>query len=41
VPETPAIGARPFTGTGTRNLTDEGRAAITALFQRSFGDPKG
>ena len=40
VPEAPAIGARPFAGTGTRNLTDEGRAAITALFQRSFGDPK-
>lgn len=40
VPEAPAIGDRPFAGTGTRNLTDEGRAAITALFQRTFGDPK-
>jgi hypothetical protein len=35
-PEEPTIGNRPFCGTGTRNLTDEGRAAITALFERSF-----
>jgi hypothetical protein len=25
-----------FTGTGTRTLTDEGKAAIAALFERSF-----
>ncbi len=26
-----------FTGTGTRFLTDEGKAAIRSLFERSFG----
>jgi len=35
--EDPTIPERPFAATGTRNLTDEGRAAITALFERSFG----
>jgi len=35
-PAQPTIGDRPFCGTGTRNLTDEGRAAIGALFERSF-----
>lgn len=39
VPEAPSIGDRPFAGTGTRNLTDEGRTAISDLFRRSFGDP--
>ena len=38
-PELPTIGERPFAGTGTRNLTDEGKAAIADLFQRSFGPP--
>jgi hypothetical protein len=33
----PVIESRRFTGTGTRNLSDEGRAAIEALFERSFG----
>lgn len=33
----PLINSVHFTGTGTRYLTDEGRAAITALFGRSFG----
>lgn len=35
-PAQPTIGDKPFCGTGTRNLTDEGRAAIGALFERSF-----
>jgi hypothetical protein len=38
-PDQPTIGAKPFCGTGTRNLTDEGRAAIGDLFRRSFGEP--
>jgi hypothetical protein len=33
----PVIESRRFTGTGTRNLSDDGRAAIEALFERSFG----
>ena len=40
VPEAPVIADKPFAGTGTRKLTDAGRAAIADLFQRSFGDPK-
>lgn len=36
-PSDPVIPERPFAGTGTRNLTDEGRAAIRDLFERSFG----
>ena len=39
VPDAPTLGEKPFAGTGTRNLTDAGRAAITDLFQRSLGDP--
>jgi len=39
VPDAPMIPHRPFAGTGTRNLTEEGKAAIHDLFQRSFGDP--
>lgn len=35
-PAQPTIGDKPFCGTGTRNLTDEGRAAVAALFDRSF-----
>jgi hypothetical protein len=33
----PVIPERPFAGTGTRNLTEEGRQAIQGLFERSFG----
>lgn len=33
----PMITARRFTGTGTRDLSDAGRNAIHALFERSFG----
>jgi hypothetical protein len=33
----PVISHTRFTGTGTRFLTDQGRAAILALFDRSFG----
>lgn len=36
----PVIPNRPFSATGTRNLSDAGRAAIRALFERSFGAPK-
>jgi len=35
--EPPSITARRFTGTGTRFLSDDGRAAIRALFERTFG----
>lgn len=34
--ETPTISTVHFTGTGTRYITDEGRAAIYELFERSF-----
>ena len=33
----PAITRERFAGSGTRSLSDEGRAAIRALFERSFG----
>ena len=33
----PLIEERPFAATGTRNLSDAGRAAIRELFERSFG----
>ncbi len=33
----PCITGARFTGTGTRDLTDQGREAIRALFERSFG----
>ncbi|MCK5799746.1 MAG: hypothetical protein KAI47_21295 [Deltaproteobacteria bacterium] len=35
--EAPQITTRRFCGTGTRFLTDAGRAAIEGLFERSFG----
>lgn len=35
----PVIGHRHFSGTGTRFLTDDGRAAIAGLFARSFKKP--
>ena len=38
-PDELTIGDKPFAGTGTRNLTDQGRAAIADLYQRSFGAP--
>ncbi len=37
VTDTPVISDRTFVGTGTRNLTDEGRNAIRNLFESSFG----
>ena len=37
VEDTPLITDKTFAGTGTRNLTEEGRAALADLFQRSFG----
>lgn len=40
VPDAPTIGDRAFAGTGTRNPTPAGRAAIAELFRRSFGEPK-
>ena len=33
---TPVIESNTFSGTGTRNLSEEGRKAIEELFQRSF-----
>lgn len=33
----PTVSRTRFTGTGTRFLSDDGRAAIRALFERSFG----
>jgi hypothetical protein len=38
--EVPTISDTSFVGTGTRNLTEEGRGAIRDLFERSF-DPAG
>ncbi len=35
----PAIGRERFAGAGTRSLSDDGRAAIRELFERSFGAP--
>ncbi|MBT8494670.1 MAG: hypothetical protein KJO07_16565 [Deltaproteobacteria bacterium] len=35
--EPPTIGHRRFAGTGTRQINDAGKVAITALFERSFG----
>jgi hypothetical protein len=36
VEDTPVISHKTFCGTGTRNLTDEGKKAIEDLFTRSF-----
>ncbi len=36
----PAITRARFAGAGTRTLSDDGRAAIRALFERSFGAPR-
>jgi hypothetical protein len=41
VPEAPpTIGHERFAGAGTRTLSVSGRAAIEALFERSFGTPR-
>jgi hypothetical protein len=37
VEKEPVITARRFTGTGTRSLNGDGKAAVRALFERSFG----
>jgi hypothetical protein len=37
VAETPVITDKTFVGTGTRNLNEDGRLAIRALFESSFG----
>ncbi len=37
VAETPIIEDKTFVGTGTVNLSDEGRKAIHDLFEKSFG----
>ena len=37
VEDRPIISSKTFVGTGTRELTDEGRKAIIDLFKRSFG----
>ena len=37
VADTPVISDKTFAGTGTRNLTDDGRKALLDLFERSFG----
>ena len=37
VAETPVIKDDTFVGTGTRYLTDDGRQAISDLFEKSFG----
>ncbi len=34
----PIISSESFAGIGTQNLTEDGKQAITELFQRSFGD---
>jgi hypothetical protein len=39
--EQPVITHPHFTGTGTRRLQDNGRRAITQLFDRSFGEGSG
>ncbi len=39
--EAPRITSRRFTGTGSRFLSDQGRAAIEDLFRGSFGPPSG
>jgi hypothetical protein len=36
----PVITDKTFVGTGTRNLSDEGRKAIHQLFEDSFGPAK-
>lgn len=40
VPEMPTLAHKTFVGTGTRNLTDDGRQAIHDFFDSSFGPVK-
>ena len=40
VKSTPVITSDTFAGTGTRNLSDDGRQALLDLFTRSFGPAK-
>jgi hypothetical protein len=40
VEKTPVITSDTFAGTGTRNLSDEGRQALRDLFISSFGSEK-
>jgi len=40
VESTPVITSETFSGTGTRNLSDDGRQALRDLFTRSFGPEK-
>ncbi len=35
--DTPVISEKTFVGTGTRNLSEDGRKAIRDLYERSFG----
>lgn len=37
VSDTPVIEHETFAGTGTRNLTEDGKKAVADLFERSFG----
>ncbi len=37
----PVVSERRFCGTGTRDLSDDGRRAIRELYERSFGDKPG
>jgi hypothetical protein len=37
----PVVTHERFAGAGTRSLSAEGRAAIRALFERTFGPPRG
>ena len=41
VAQNPLITDKTFVGTGTRNLTDDGRKAVYELFEASFGPSQG
>jgi hypothetical protein len=36
----PVVTRERFAGAGTRSLSEDGRAAIRALYERSFGAPR-
>ncbi len=40
VEDNPVISETSFVGTGTRHLSDQGKAAINELFEKSFGPAK-
>ena len=40
ITKVPVITSDTFAGTGTRNLSDDGKAALHDLFERSFGTEK-